>query len=266
VILLLSLWIKGKFGKTPAGNAVGTIASYMAVSTIVFGVIYGEYLGSFGEKVVWPALTGHHLHPLFHRSERSTELLVLAIMFGLVLIPTSLILGIKEKFKHGHAHHALEQLGMLLALFALLIFVMGFLGVPGLGSGVATAAALILAIAGAGLLFYTMKAMGLVGLIEVISLGGNIMSYARLMALGIAGIALAEMANMMPGILGKMVPGGIGFVLGIVMALLIHMANLAISVASPTIHSLRLNFVEFLPKFYSPEGRGYNPFRKEAQW
>ncbi len=48
-----------------------------------------------------------------------------------------------------------------------------------------------------------------------------------------------------------------------VMAMLIHLANLFLHVAEPTIHSLRLNFVEFLPKFYSPEGKNYDPFRKE---
>ena len=57
-----------------------------------------------------------------------------------------------------------------------------------------------------------------------------------------------------------------GYLIGIPMALLVHCLNIVIGIASPTIHSLRLNFVEFLPKFYSPEGRGYNPFRKEAQW
>ena len=88
------------------------------------------------------------------------------------------------------------------------------------------------------------------------SLGGNVLSYARLMALGIASIALADIANMLPGMFG--------YWLGIPAALLVHLFNIGIGVASPTIHSLRLNFVEFLPKFYSPEGKGFDPFRKET--
>jgi V/A-type H+-transporting ATPase subunit I len=111
---------------------------------------------------------------------------------------------------------------------------------------------------GVVLIFYAMGLRGLVGVIEVMSLGGNVLSYARLMALGVASIALADIANMLPE---KM-----GYVIGIPMALLVHVLNIGIGIASPTIHSLRLNFVEFLPKFYSPEGRGFNPFRKETQW
>ncbi len=259
VIVLLSMWIKSKWGKSEIGNAIGTIAMYMGISSIIFGVIYGEYFGNFVELWLWPKVFGAEFHLyLFHRAHRSTELLVFAILFGVLLIPTSLILGIREKLRHGHTNHAIEQLGMLLGLIALLLFVMGFLGVPGLSSTPMLAIEAALGLAAAVLLFYSMKLMGLVGLIEVVSLGGNVMSYARLMALGIASIALADMANMMPGLMG--------YAFGIPMALLIHVANIGIGIASPTIHSLRLNFVEFLPKFYSPEGRGYNPFRKEAQW
>ena len=174
------------------------------------------------------------------------------------MIPASMILGVREKCKHGHKEHALEQLGLLLALLALVSFVLGILRVEPFTSSAMHALDMAVALVGIGLIFYTMKVMGLIGLIEVLSLGGNIMSNARLMALGIAGIALADMANAMPAMMG--------YAIGIPAALVIHAANLGLSIASPTIHSLRLNFVEFLPKFYSSEGRDFNPFRKETQW
>jgi V/A-type H+-transporting ATPase subunit I len=258
IIVALALWIKGKWGKTSVGNSIGSIAMYMGVSTMVFGFVYGEYLGGFVGDVVWPKLFGHELHPIFHRAHDTTMLLVLAIFCGVLLIPTSMVLGVREKFKHGHKDHALEQLGLLLALLALVFFVLGYFGVPVFSGSFMHMVDLGMAAVGVVLIFYTMKAMGLIGLIEVLSLGGNIMSYARLMALGIAGIALADMANAMPAMMG--------YAFGIPAALVIHAANLGLSIASPTIHSLRLNFVEFLPKFYSSEGRDFNPFRKETQW
>jgi V/A-type H+-transporting ATPase subunit I len=55
-----------------------------------------------------------------------------------------------------------------------------------------------------------------------------------------------------------------GYVIGIPMAFAVHVLNIGIGIASPTIHSLRLNFVEFLPKFYAPEGKGFEPFKKET--
>ena len=43
-------------------------------------------------------------------------------------------------------------------------------------------------------------------------------------------------------------------------ALLFHLVNFAIALFSPTIHALRLHYVEFFGKFYSPGGVRYQPF------
>ncbi len=113
-------------------------------------------------------------------------------------------------------------------------------------------------------LFFLVRAMGgmfAMGVMEIIGLTSNILSYGRLMALGLASVVLADLANMVLGM-----PGVWGIVAGIPLAGLIHLLNIGIGVFSPTIHSLRLNYVEFLPKFYEPEGRNYNPFRKELSW
>ena len=64
--------------------------------------------------------------------------------------------------------------------------------------------------------------------------------------------------------LANALPSQVGYAIGIPAAIALHATNIAISMASPMIHSLRLNFVEFLPKFYAPEGRAFNPFKKET--
>ncbi len=255
-VILFAKWLGRKWRHIAAVQSASTIGVYMGVSAIVFGVIYGEYFGNFVEKVVWPAMFGHELQPLFHRAHATTELLLIAIMFGLVHIPLGLVLGIREDFRHGHRDHGLEKIGMLMGLTALVIVSCNYFGVPVLSSAAFTYLAAALFIVGAVLIFKAMGAMGMIGILEIMSLGGNVLSYARLMALGIASIALADIANMLPGMFG--------YVLGIPLALMVHLFNIGIGVASPTIHSLRLNFVEFLPKFYSPEGKGFDPFRKET--
>lgn len=259
IIVLLALWIKSKWGANQIGNAVGSIAMYMGISAIVFGVIYGEYFGNFVEKWLWPKVFGSEFHLyLFHRAHETTQLLVLAIMFGVFLIPTALLLGVREDWRHGHQKHALEKLGMCLGLLALVFFAFGHFGVGFFDTSAMRVVDAILGVVGTVLIFYAMGARGLIGVIEVMSLGGNVLSYARLMALGVASIALADIANILPGMMG--------YAIGIPAALVVHVLNIVIGIASPTIHSLRLNFVEFLPKFYAPEGRGFNPFRKDAQW
>jgi V/A-type H+-transporting ATPase subunit I len=82
----------------------------------------------------------------------------------------------------------------------------------------------------------------------------NILSYARIMAIGTASVMLAVVANRMIGATGSAI-------VGVVFATLFHLVNFALGVFSPTIHALRLHFVEFFGTFYSPGGLVYRPFR-----
>ena len=95
---------------------------------------------------------------------------------------------------------------------------------------------------------------GAIGPIEFMSRLSNILSYARIMALGTASVMLAVVANRMVGTLG-------GAVVGVLFATLFHLVNFGLGVFSPTVHSLRLHFVEFFGTFYSPGGLIYQPFR-----
>lgn len=258
VILGLSAWIAAKWGHIPAISDVSKIARYMGISAIIWGVLFGEYFGNFVELWLWPTLFGaeSHMPYLFHRAHEPTQNLVYAVYFGIFHIITGLVLGIREDFRHDHKTHAYEKLGMLLGLLCLIIQSFAFFEVAPFNSSAVSTFSFVLGGAGVVLIFYAMGVMGLIGVIEIMSLGGNVLSYGRLMALGVASIALADIANMLPGMFGYFV--------GIPMACLVHVLNIGIGIASPTIHSLRLNFVEFLPKFYSPEGTGFAPFKKET--
>lgn len=262
-LFLLALLLNKKLGHIPAVKDVVTIAKYMAASAFVFGVAFGEYFGNFVEKWLWPKLFGSEFHLyLFHRALEPNDTLKIGIYIGIVHILLGLALGVKEDFRHGHKTHAIEKLGMWLCIVAVIQQVFSFFEHPVFGAAFLTPVSMVMGIAGVILLFYSMGLMGMIGIIEVLSLGGNILSYGRLMALGFASIALADIANMLPGMFG----GGsvnLGYVIGIFGAFAVHVLNIGIGIASPTIHSLRLNFVEFLPKFYAPEGKGYAPFKKE---
>ena len=94
---------------------------------------------------------------------------------------------------------------------------------------------------------------GFLAPVELLSTLGNVLSYARIMAIGTASVMLAVVANQMVGALGSTV-------VGVLFALLFHLVNFAIGVFSPSIHAMRLHFVEFFGKFYSPGGHPYEPF------
>jgi V/A-type H+/Na+-transporting ATPase subunit I len=95
---------------------------------------------------------------------------------------------------------------------------------------------------------------GIIAPIEFFSTLSSVLSYVRIMALGTASVLLASVANEMVGVFGSVL-------VGVVFALLFHLVNFAMGVFSPTIHALRLHYVEFFKQFYSPGGRPYEPFR-----
>ena len=94
---------------------------------------------------------------------------------------------------------------------------------------------------------------GILAVVELLSTLGNMLSYARVMALGLASVMLAIVANRLSGVVGSAV-------VGVLLALLFHLVNFGIGVFGPGIHALRLHYVEFFGKFYSPGGVPYQPF------
>ena len=148
----------------------------------------------------------------------------------------------------------LERGGMLMGLIGLFLIVS--VAVKWLPPGFMTPGIAVV-IVGVALLGASLGWLGiLMGPIEFIGLVGNILSYLRIAAIGLASVYLARVANDLAGSLGNIVVGGI-------VAVLIHALNFALGAFSPTIHSLRLHYVEFFRKFYEGGGRPFEPFRSQ---
>jgi V/A-type H+/Na+-transporting ATPase subunit I len=257
VMFSFAHWVRTKWGHNRIVNNAGKVGYYMASSAMIFGILFGEYLGTLGEEL-WYMYAGNHYVPgmILHRAYEMEALLVVAVIIGTIHIVLSLVMGIRESVRHHHTEHALEKGGMLAGLLGIIVLVMHLAGVGFMGSAVFLYLAGILYIGGAAVILWAMGAMGLINVLEIFSLMGNVLSYARLMALGVAAVVIATLANQ--------VAVALPFYIGYPLAALIHVFNIGLAMFSPALHSLRLNYVEFLPKFYTPEGRSYKPFRKEA--
>ncbi len=254
LFLGLALWLRRKFRDIEAVRDLGMILAYMGVSSMVFGVVFGEYMGNLLEE---------HIHPLWGaRMEIIIPLMKLSLVVGIVHVTGSLILGIREASHHGHRGHALEKIGMLSVLWGMIIAVLGQMTyLPATGSMIA---GILLIVGGVATMFYGLGLGALVPAIELTSLATNVLSYARLMALGLASAALADIGNKF--MTDNFKAGGIFIVVGLLINFCFQALNIAMGLFSPTLHSLRLNYVESLPKFYDPKGFSYKPFRKELPW
>ncbi len=88
---------------------------------------------------------------------------------------------------------------------------------------------------------------------------GDILSYSRLMALGLVGGIIAMVINILAGIARELVPG-IGLLVAILILLGGHAFNLVMSLLSAFVHTSRLQYLEFFNKFYVSGGKKFKPF------
>lgn len=103
--------------------------------------------------------------------------------------------------------------------------------------------------------------MGVFNLFCTVFYVGDILSYVRIMALGMVTGGFGMAVN----ILAKLASGApyIGWFLGLLIFVGMHLFNLGISVLGSFVHSMRLQFVEFFPKFFEGGGRQFQPLAKE---
>ncbi len=213
---------------------------------IVFGFLYGEAFGTLGEQL------GMHAIWLDRTSaDQVADLFVFTIAVGAMHVTLGLVLGVWESIRERSKSLLLERGGMLIGLIGLFLMVAG--AVQWLPPGFMTPGVAVM-IVGIVLLGASLGWLGiLMGPVEFIGLIGNILSYLRIAAIGLASVYLARVANELAGILGSVV-------VGFIIALLLHSLNLALGTFSPTIQSLRLHYVEFFRKFYEGGGRPFEPF------
>ncbi|MGL5928674.1 MAG: V-type ATPase 116kDa subunit family protein, partial [Dermatophilaceae bacterium] len=175
--------------------------------------------------------------------------LLFAVALGFAHVLLGLGLGLWTAVRRRNRHKVAELTGTLVVLFGLAGLVANIAGL--------TPPALLpvwftMMLAGLVLASASHGALGpLLGPLELIGTIGNILSYLRLAAVGLASVYLANVANE----LAVQAP----LVLGIVVAVFFHTLNLGLAAFSPTVQALRLHYVEFFSKFHDGGGRAFRP-------
>jgi V/A-type H+/Na+-transporting ATPase subunit I len=263
----LSLGPLGIVIKPQALRPISTVIFWAAGWSIVWGYVYGEFFGNFLEY--WPAgrpifyTTLHHepgyglIEILLFRVEVFTPLLLLSIGFGVLQVLGGWVIRAVYGFKHNDMKHVYEGVGMFAGIAAIVIFGAAFLtdGLNPVVNGV-------VAVGFAVFLVCAVLARMPLMLVELISNSGNILSYLRLFAVGLSAALVAALATNLGFAVSGTLPI-IGPILGIAVALLVHLIALALTMIGHTLQPLRLQYVEFFTKFgfYEASGRPYQPFK-----
>jgi V/A-type H+-transporting ATPase subunit I len=214
--------------------------------TIVWGFVYGEFLGDLGHRL--------GMQPLWvNREDAVQSLLLLSIAIGAGHVLLGLAIGVWQARRIGDMHKLGERIGMIVGLIALFAIAGAAMGM--IPDGLLTPA-VALAVVGLVIVVSSGGVLGLLmGPLEFIGTIGNVLSYLRIAAIGLASVYLARVANE----LGAAAP----LWLGIAIAALFHALNLVLGVFSPTIQALRLHYVEFFGKFFEGGGEAFQPFGEE---
>ena len=236
----IGLWLHHRSRPGSVARTISEIAGPCAAFSIIFGALYGEFLGDLGSR--WFGLQAL----AFDREESVMAALAVAAGIGTVHVVLGLAVGAVTAWRHERRHAIGRGVSGVMVLLVIVVLLAALDVLPG---ALFTPAVVALLVSFPVLV----AAEGFLAPLELLATLGNVLSYTRIMALGTASVMLAVVANRMVGMIGSTV-------VGFIFALLFHLVNFAIGLFSPSIHVMRLHFVEFFGKFYSPGGRRYEPF------
>ncbi|MEA2053787.1 MAG: V-type ATP synthase subunit I [Candidatus Thermoplasmatota archaeon] len=271
MILLASVAAYFKLGKhSEMIKNWSFLGIWLGISTIITGLLFNGFFGDFIPRFIYGDAnkTLYNLQIMGHQLpidalHKPLAILVLTLLIGLAHLNIGFILAMYQNYKRGHLKAIFEEQipwfllqiggGALIGKHLLHIW-----DLPYLTWNIAilfTAIALIVLLA----------SKGPMGFFDVTGFIGDWLSYARLLALGLATAGMALAFNIVAQLAPSIVPY-VGVVLLPLILIVAHIANLLIQALGAAIHSLRLQYVEFFGRFYEGGGRKFVPFHIKRRY
>ncbi|MDF2905331.1 MAG: hypothetical protein K0R34_652 [Herbinix sp.] len=273
-----------KYGKKMEDSMKNTLRMYLfcGISTVFWGVMFGSYFGDvvdvvsenyFGQKVTIPALW-------FLPMNEPMRMLTFAMALGVIHLLTGLVIKLYQLLKAKDYKAVIYDVVFWLVLLISCVFLLlsmpmitNLLGVSITLPNIIVKGSTILAIAtSVGIILTNGRESRnpikrfLKGLYAFYGISGylsDVLSYSRLLALGLATGVIGMVINKMAAMAGKGIVGPLIFTIIFIFG---HTLNLAINALGAYVHTNRLQYVEFFGKFYEGGGRTFNPFKMKTKY
>ena len=229
----------------------------LGISVALWGVVYGSF---FGFEMPFA---------LISTTTNAMTILILSVVFGFITVLVGLFLGGMKNVRlkdYTEAYNA--GFAWVLILLGLMLLAVGNI-LPGLsylvpiGQWLAILNAIgILVVSIVSAKKLSGLAAGLFNLYNVSGYVGDLVSFTRLMALGLSGASIGSAFNLIVNLfptLGR-------FTVGLVLFVLLHAINMFLSFLSGYVHGARLIFVEFFGKFYEGGGKPFQPLKPSERY
>lgn len=229
----------------------------LGVAVIIWGLVYGSF---FGFELPFA---------LISTSSDAMMILVISVVFGFITVLAGLFLsGLKNIRLKDYAEAYNAGFAWVLILLGLLLLALGnffpFLAFAAtIGQWLAIINALgILAVSIVSAKSLAGLGSGLFNLYNVSGYVGDLVSFTRLMALGLSGASIGSAFNLIVSLF----PPVARFSIGILLFIALHLVNMFLSFLSGYVHGARLIFVEFFGKFYDGGGKPFTPLKPSEKY
>ena len=242
---------------------------------LAFGLLTGSYFGNFVQLFRIESLAlSKWIQTLLGNP---IQFIILSIIIGLIHVNIAHVLTLIKGAKAGSKGTVVSKVGLFLLEIGAIPVIIHYLLHADIPILPEQAYPILLYVAAVGLILIIASYLrmngillgGIFSLSEVTGILGDVMSYCRLAGVGLATYYLAYSFNLMATLLPGLMPAAIRVIAGPLLTVIIllvgHTINAALSGISCFVHSLRLCFVEFLLKFYEGGGREYSPFRLKTR-
>lgn len=274
----LMFWLLRKYIMGKGAQQLARLLFYGGLSTIVCGALTGGWWGDLVDLFPSGVVALKNKLILVDPVKQPLIFLAGALALGYLQICYGIFLKIRIRWRKGERLTVLQEDGnwLLLINSVTLLVIVNAAGLNVSTSGRMFSQLLtIIAIASAALRTWITRrdvtnpvkriVLGILGLYDLTGIFSDVLSYSRLLALGLSSGVIAVLINMVARMLSDSIPV-VGLVLGIVIFLGGHVFNLVIAVLGGFIHTARLQFLEFFSKFYESGGQRYIPFRFESKY